>query len=107
MVRSLGRIARLFVAVVGMAACEKAEPASFPCGTVMCHDDQVCASSYTEGSTSGAQLSCVPMPDACDVNPTCDCLTQLVCYGNLAPAQGAGPKCGCDDTGCYIDCVSP
>jgi len=108
---SLRRAAWLFVAlaagVVGASACEKPQPDRFPCNDSFCHDDQVCASSYTEGIPGSSSAGCVPMPDACDFNPTCDCLGHTICGGNLAPGAGEGSTCGCDDTGCFVDCVDP
>ena len=78
-------------------------PATFWCGSEMCHAGQVCETSEDEvyGDSSG----CVNIPDACLAQPTCECLGDTVCAGEVNPYDSPMPCCGAD--GCSIACVMP
>jgi len=79
-------------------------PATFACGTETCHAGQTCYSTYLEGGPGPAPPpSCTNLPTACGAQPSCDCMNQSFCGGQLAP----GGKCACDGTGCFVDCVMP
>lgn len=79
-------------------------PDMFPCAESVCHAGQICKSSVIEAMPNSLTYGCTDIPAAC-AGADCKCLTDTICAGMLA--NGGLSKCGCDDTGCYIDCVMP
>lgn len=79
-------------------------PATFACGSATCHAGQTCFSSYIEGDPGPKPPPyCKDLPAPCSAHPTCDCMKQPLCGGQVAPFG----KCVCDQTGCFLDCVMP
>lgn len=91
--------------VLGGCGSKLDVPPTWSCGledVSTCQEGQICASDHIEGQIT-THYACVPLPDDCGGNPSCDCLTTTMCDGQLA----GGGSCGCDTTGCFIDCVAP
>jgi hypothetical protein len=59
---------------------------------------------YTEGIPNSTTSSCVPIPEECLDNPTCECLGR-VCGTPAPPSPQDG--CGCGMEGCRVECVNP
>ena len=79
-------------------------PATFQCGDETCKAGQVCSSTTLAISPPQTGGGCVTLSAECAATPTCDCLQQ---YCNGIIENPGFDKCGCDATGCFVDCVEP